>query len=192
MNTPTATIENVCSHRSELAAYIDGELSPREEIELEIHLAICQNCSAELNDLKKLVQVLSYALEEENQIELPRDFTRVIVTNAESRVSGLRRPQERFRALFVCAALFLLVILSLGAETKTIVNTFAKSAEQFLAVGGFVWHLIYDVAVGAAIILRSLSHQVVSNANLPYAVLIGCICISLIFLSRFVVKLNRS
>jgi len=191
MNPQNAAIENFCSHRSNLAAYIDGELSPREELELEIHLAVCGSCSEELNEQKKLLQALKYALEDRNEIELPADFTRVVVANAESKVSGLRRPQERTRALFVCAALFLLVILSFGAETKTILNTSAKFADQFLAVGGFVWNLIYDVAVGAAIILRSLSHQIVFNSNFSFVVLAGFLFVSMVFLSRFVMRLNR-
>ncbi len=192
MNPQNAAIENFCSLRSNLAAYIDGELSPREELELEIHLAVCSTCSEELNEQKKLLQALNYALEDKNEIELPVDFTRVVVANAESKVSGLRRPQERFRALFVCAALLLLVLLSFGAETKTVLHAFAKFADQVFAVGGFVWNLIYDVGVGTAIILRSLSHQIVFNPNFPVAVLIGFFFVSMIFLSRFVLRSNRS
>ena len=191
MNPQIAHIENFCSHRSELAAYIDGELSPGEELELEMHLAICGGCSEELNEQKKLLQALSYALEDKNEIELPANFTRVVVANAESKVSGLRRPQKRSRALFVCAALFLLVLLSFGGETKTVLITFAKFADQFLVVVGFVWNLIYDVAVGAAIILRSLSHQIVFNSSFSFALLIGFFFVSLIFVSRFVTRPNR-
>jgi len=191
MNIQAATIENVCSHRSDLAAYIDGELSPGEELELEMHLAVCRDCGEELNEQKKLLQALNYALEGEREIEMPADFTRVVVANAESKVSGLRRPQERSKALFVCAALFLLVLAGLGGETKTVLNTFAKFADQFLAVGGFVWNLIYDVGVGTAIILRSLSNQIVFNPNFSVAVLIGFFFVSMIFLSRFVMRSNR-
>ena len=191
MNPQTATIEEICSQRSELAAYVDGELSPREELELEIHLAVCVTCSEELNEQKKLLCALDFALENEREIELPANFTRIVVANAESKVSGLRRPQERFKSLFVCAALFLLVLLGLGGETKTVLNTFAKFAEQFLAVGGFVWHLIYDVAAGTAIILRSLSNQLVFNSNFSFAVLIGFFFIALVFLSRLTTRSSR-
>ncbi len=192
MNQQIAAIEQVCSKRSDIAAYIDGELSPREELELEMHLAVCQKCSAELNEQKKLLLVLDFALESERKIEMPADFTRVVVANAESKVSGLRRPQERSKALFVCAALFLLALLGFGGETRAVLNTFAKFAEQFFAVGGFVWNLIYNVAVGTAVVLRSLSHQIVVNFNFSFAVLIGFFLVSLIFLSRFVTRLNRS
>lgn len=186
MNLQGATTENICSYRSEIAAYIDGELLPREELELESHLAVCGSCAAELNEQKKLLRALDYALENEREIELPANFTKIVVANAESKVSGLRRPQERSKSLFVCAALFLLVLLGLGGETGTVVNTFGKFAEQFLAVGGFVWNLIYDISVGTAVVLRSLSSQFIFNSTASLAILLVLVFLSLFLLSRFV------
>jgi len=186
MNLQTATTEKICSYRSEIAAYIDGELLSREELELEMHLVVCRHCSEELNEQKKLLCALDYALENEVEIKLPANFTRVVVANAESKVNGLRQPQERSKALFVCAALFLLVLLGLGGETETVLNTFGKFAEQFLAVGGFVWNLIYDVSVGAAIVLRSLSSQFIFNSSASSATLIVFVLLSLFLLTRFI------
>jgi len=192
MTLQTATIKPVCLHRSDIAAYIDGELLPREELELEMHLAICKLCAGELNEQKTLLQALDFALENERGIELPANFTRVVVANAESKVSGLRHPQERFKARFVCAALFLLVLLGLGGETKTVFETFAKFADQFLAVGGFVWNLVYDAAFGTAIILRSLSHQIVFNSTVSAASLVVVFLVSIIAVSRFIIRPTRS
>lgn len=189
MNTQNAAEKN-CSQRNDLAAYLDGELSPRAELELEMHLAACRSCSDELNEQKKLLQALDCALESDRKIELPANFTRVIVANAESRVSGLRRPQERFNALFVCAALFLLILLGLGGEMKTVLYTFVKFAEQFLAVGGFAWNLIYDVAIGTTVILRSLSHQIIFHSSVSLATLTGFFVVLLLVFSR--VALQRS
>jgi hypothetical protein len=186
MNSQTATIEKICLQRNEIAAFIDGELLPHKEFELELHLAVCGFCATELNEQKKLLCALDYALENEKQIELPANFTKVVVTNAESKVDGLRRPQERSKALFVCAALFVLVILGLGGETKTVLNTFGKFAEQFLAVGGFVWNLIYDVSVGTAIVLRSLGSQFIFNSSAFFAILIVFVFLSLFLLLRFI------
>lgn len=186
MNSQTATIEKICLQRNEIAAFIDGELLPHEEFELELHLAVCGFCATELNEQKKLLCALDYALENEKQIELPANFTKVVVTNAESKVNGLRRPQERSKALFVCAALFVLVILGLGGETKTVLNTFGKFVEQFLAVGGFVWNLIYDVSVGTAIVLRSLGSQFIFNSSAFFAILIVFVFLSLFLFLRFI------
>jgi len=186
MNSQTATIEKICSQTSEIAAFIDGELLPREEIELELHLSVCGSCAAELNEQKKLLRALDYALENDGEIELPANFTKIVVANAESKVSGLRRPQERSKSLFVCAALFLLMLLGLGGETETVLNTFGKFAEQFLAVGGFVWNLVYDVSVGTAIVLRSLSSQFIFNSSTFLAILVVFVFLSLVLLSRFI------
>lgn len=191
MNEQAVQLEELCRQRANLAAYIDGELSPAEELELEMHLGVCPACAAELNEQKKLLQALNYALDGEEPIALPEDFTRVVVTNAESRVSGLRRPQERFKALFVCAALFLLTLLAFGTETKTILQTFARFAEQMLAVGGFVWNLIYDVSVGTAIILRSLSHQIIHNSSFAVAVFVAFLFVFVVLLSSLATRQNR-
>lgn len=192
MILPSVTTEKFCSPRGDIAAYIDGELTAREELELELHFGNCKACLAELNEQKKLLRVLNAALENERDVQMPADFTRVVVANAESRVSGLRRPQERFKALFVCAALFLLVLLGLGSETRTVFSAFGKFAEQFLAVVGFAWNLIYDAAYGAAIILRSLSQQIVFNSSVSAAVLGALFFVALIGLSRFAARANRT
>ncbi len=191
MNSQTATIEKVCSERSDIGAYIDGELPPQMELKLEMHLAICAECSGELNEQKKLLRVLDLALESENEFEMPANFTRVIVANAESKVSGLRRPQERFKALFVCAALFLLILVGLGGEMKTVLYTFVKLAEQFLAVSGFACSLVYDIAVGTAVILRSLSHRVIFHSSVSFAVLTGFFVVLLLVFSRVALRSDR-
>ncbi|MCY7376811.1 MAG: zf-HC2 domain-containing protein [Pyrinomonadaceae bacterium] len=186
-----AAIEKICSQRSDLAAYIDGELLLREEIELEAHLAVCGECRRELNEQKKLLCVLDFALEGESEIKLPENFTRIVVANAESKVSGLRRPQERSKALFVCAALFLLVLLGLGGETQTVLNTFAGFAEQFLIVIGFAFHLFYDIALGTAVILRSIGSQLIFNSTVSLALTIICFGLPLFALLRFIVRSPR-
>lgn len=192
MNTETAIIENQCSQRSEIAAYIDGELLPREEMELEMHLAVCRFCGDELNEQKRLLSALDYALETGREPELPENFTKVIVANAESKVSGLRRPQERFKAFFACAALFLLVIIGLGRETKTAFVILGKFVEQIWVVGNFVWNLIYDIAFGTAIILRSLSQHILVDANVAPALAALSVFVLLLAFSRFVLRLNRA
>ena len=163
MNFPTAKKNDECP-RAEIVAYIDGELSPREELELEKHFAVCTSCVEELNEQKKLLQALDFGLEDEKEFELPADFTKIVVANAESNVSGLRQPNERFNALLICSALIFLVFLGLGRETNGIFQPIGKLFEQIWTIGGFVVHLMYDVAVGTVIILRSLSFRFVFNS----------------------------
>jgi len=191
MNLPIVTIEEECP-RTQLAAYIDGELLPREELELEMHLASCKDCTAELNEQKKLLCVLDFALESEKEIELPANFTKIIVTKAESNVSGLRSSKERSKAFFVCSVLFLLVLLGLGGQIEPVLNTYIKFTDKIFAVFGFVFHLIYDVSIGTAVILRSLGSGLVNDSGIAFAVFAALVLFSLFALSRLFLRYNRA
>jgi anti-sigma factor RsiW len=136
----------------EISAYIDGELTPQRELELDLHFASCRACNLQLNDLKQFLRGLDDTLRLEGDLELPKDFTKVVVANAESSVSGLRRPRERFNAVFICVGLSLFVLFALGAQAETLLD-------QIAAVGGFFGHLIYSFFIGLAIIVRSVASQ---------------------------------
>lgn len=189
MNLPKS--ENSCP-RTELAAYIDGELSAREELELELHLASCKLCAAEINQQKRLLQALDFALEGEREFKLPENFTRVVVANAESKVSGLRSAKERFNAVFVIAALFLVFLLGIGSEIKSVAAAFVHFGEQFLTVAAFTAHLIYNVAVGASILLRSFGAHLVYNSSGATGFAFIFFAASLFALSRFINRSNQS
>jgi anti-sigma factor RsiW len=178
--------------RTEIAAYIDGELSPREEFDLELHFAGCATCTAELNEQKKLLCALNFALENpQEEIELPENFTRVVVANAESNVQGLRCPRERNRALFVCAALFLVVFLGLGAETSKTFAAMGAITEQFFAVGSFFVHFIHDITVAATVIFRSFCLQFVFKSAVSAVVIGVCFVVSLLIFSRLLSRRSR-
>jgi len=190
MDLQIATTEKVCP-REEIAAYVDGEISPREELELELHFAACKACADELNSQKTLLCALDSIGHGKEEIELPEDFTKVVVTAAESKVSGLRRPQERRKALFVCAGLFFLIVLALGGETRAVFGSFGTIAEQFAIAGSFLVHFVYDITVGVTIILRSLSNQLVFNSAVSFFVITVIFLISLLTLSRLVLRHNH-
>lgn len=190
MNLPVETSENECP-RDAIAAYVDGELAASEELALEMHLLGCQECSGELNRQKELLRALDFALETEGELELPADFTKTIIANAESSVSGLRRPNERFTALFICAALLLLVIVGLGRETETVFASTGKIFDRFVAVGGFITHLTYDVALGATVILRSLCAQLISRFALAPAFILLVFAGSVLVFSRLMFRFKR-
>lgn len=189
MNHETAKFSEECP-RTEIAAYIDGELAPRAELELEMHFAVCETCTAELGQQKKLLQALDFALEEK-EFKLPENFTKVVIANAESNVTGLRRPKERFNALFICSALFLLVILSLGSETENVIGTFVRFFDQFLVVGGFIAHLAFDIAVGVTVILRSVCLQFVAKSIFAPLLLLAICGFCAFAFSRLMYRDNR-
>jgi anti-sigma factor RsiW len=151
----------------DISPYLDGELTPSRELELEIHFASCESCRAELNLQKKFLIALDHALEGEEEVDLPANFTRLVVANAESRVSGLRRRSERFNAFFVCSGLFLIIIFALGASgSNTALDTVFVIFEKVVAVASFVAHMVYDIAVGAIVILRSLASRFVVDSSI--------------------------
>lgn len=190
MNWQAENIQDACP-RAEIAAYIDGELSPREELELEKHFTACPSCQAEFNEQKKLLCALDLALDGDKQFELPENFTKIIVINAESGVKGLRCPKERSRALFLCAGLFLLIILGLGSETEKVFSTFAVFLDQVWAVGGFVWHLVYDIALAVTTILRLIVGQFIFSSAFTFAAW-GIFFVTFLFiLSRLMLRVSR-
>ena len=122
-------------------------------------MRFAENCAAEFNGQKKLLCAIDFALDEKADFELPEDFTKTVVIKAESNVSGLRRREERFRALYLCAILFLLIIRRSRKRNGSRFSTFEDFIEQIFAVGGFAAHLIFDLAVALTAILRIIGGQ---------------------------------
>ena len=175
----------------EIAAYIDGELDAPRELELDAHFMTCGVCSSELNLQKQFLNDLDASLRDANELDLPADFTKTIVANAESTVSGLRRPRERFNALFICAALFLFTLFALGADARRLFGGIAAAFDQVAAVGGFFGHLVYSVFWGMAIVVRSLAAQV--RYDLVIALVLTVTIASLLtIISRRALRIRRA
>lgn len=175
----------------EIAAYIDGELEPQRELELEMHMADCAFCRSELNEQKRFLRELDASLKGENDLVLPDDFTRLIVTNAESNVSGLRRPGERFNAFFICAGLALFVLFAIGPDASAMAAGLSQVMDQSLAVGGFFGHLVYSLFLGVVIILRSTAAQV--DLGTVYALAMSVVIVlSLTAASKRAAKIRRA
>ncbi len=159
MTDPTRQIAGECP-LDEISAYIDGEMSLVREMEMDAHFASCTVCSVELNQQKQFLCSLNSSLKAEKEIELPANFTKQIVASAESSVSGLRRPHERYNAVFICIGLFLFVLFAMGAEAGTMLRSVYGVFEQVAAIGGFISRLVYSVFVGLVIVMRSVAGQV--------------------------------
>ena len=167
----------------DIAAYIDGELDARQEMELEAHFADCGSCAAELNRQKQFLCGLNMGLARERELELPPDFTKLVVTNAESTVSGLRKPRERYNALFICAGLFLFVLFAIGPDAQRVLDGFSSIFEQIAIVGGFFGHLIYAFFIGVAIVVRSIANQVLVD-RWTEGMLVGVLFVMCLILTR--------
>lgn len=165
----------------EIASYIDGELQPTREMELDVHFSECAACADELNLQKHFLNSLEASLKQESELALPPNFTKHIVANAESTVSGLRRPREQFNALFICAALMFFILFALGGDAGRVLGGAAIAVEQIAAVGAFVGHFIYDLFIGVAIVLRTLAVQV-----RPESLVAGLFAIALVTLAAWI------
>ena len=191
MDLQIAKTKKVCP-RAEIAAYLDGELSPSDELTLEQHFAICKTCLDELNLQKKLLSALDFAFESKSEIELPENFTKVVVAKAESRVSGLRSKKERIWALSICAGVLFLTMLGIALESDQILYSLSDFGKQFLALAGFINHLIFDITIGLAVILRFLSQQIVFSSGFATLLFLCVIALGFLSFSRLVLKFSRS
>lgn len=183
--------ENVDCRRDEIASYIDGELNFSEAAAFETHLADCPVCRTELRNQKEFLFALNVSLDSEHDIPLPKDFTRTIVANAESRVSGLRRPRERFTAIFICVALFFFALFALGGDAETVWRAFGTVAEKVLAVGAFVLRLVFNISVGVAVVTRSLFSHVSLSWLLALPLIVFCVAALFVF-SRSIIRSSRT
>lgn len=176
----------------DISAYIDGELSADEELRLEMHFAGCRKCAEDLNLQKSFLNVLDSSLDEVQSIELPSNFTQTVMTTAESRVSGLRRPTERRTAAIVCAALLLFSFFALGSNAETTFVATAAIAEKLFALAGSTVHFVYDVALGAAIVFRSLAAYFVFGSVTSVVCLLAVFVVSLFLFSRLLAQFHRT
>lgn len=133
----------------EIGAYLDAELTAERSAALEGHFAICAICREELNAQKAFMLELNRSLEDEGRLELPENFTRAIVTKAESGVTGLRKRSERMAAVGIVTLLLLLAAIGFAGDWGRLTS---EAAKPILTVGavadaaaGIFSNLIYAV-----------------------------------------------
>lgn len=164
----------------EISALIDGELASDVEAALERHIANCSICRNELNDQKGFLLALSDTLEREAPIDLPENFTRSVIVNAESKVSGLRGRRERSAAFVIGAALLLLAAIAVGSFTG-VFSPFAIAIEKILALGGAVIQVAADLLYAIAAMSRSILQTQTFSTALTYI----AICLAIVLLVYF-------
>lgn len=198
MGSRTELMENIEERTSsvcpspEISAYIDGELSPGDELELELHMAGCRICTDDLNLQKSFLNALESSLEDERRIQLPKNFAKAIVATAESRVSGLRRPHERRNAAFICTALIAFSFFVLGSNADKTFAAAAAVVDKIFAVIASVGHLVYDLALGSAIIFRSLASKLFFESGVTTTAFLALFVLSLYVFSRLMGRFDRT
>jgi anti-sigma factor RsiW len=176
--------------RYEIAAYIDGELSAAEELALDHHMVECRVCAHELNDQKSFLNNIEVSLRNID-LELPKDFTKIVVANAESNVTGVRRWSELYNAAFATMALLIFILFALGPDARSVLDGTRSMLEQSLAVGSILGHLVYSIFLGVTIVLRSFASVFRLDLVLT-AVFVVVSVVSLMLASRKWLRFGRA
>ena len=170
----------------EISAYIDGELSPGEEMALEMHLAGCPECVIDLNAQKQFLRALDDSLEDTGELVLPANFTKTVVTAAESSVTGLRRGNEIRNALLIVSGLALVALFTVGRDLPILVSALRIAADRVFAVANFAAHFVFDIALGVTVVFRSLASQFVFGSALGFALFVAVFSVAVVAFSRLI------
>lgn len=174
--------------RSELSVYLDGELSSAESLHLETHLTECKVCREELNLQKGLFRALEADAFFDGPIELPAGFSKTVAVHAESRVAGLRQRSERGVFLSILVGLVLLLLAAVGGDMLGAFAPASAAAERVIASFAALGHLLFNISLGAVVILRTLTDDSVVVSFIS----IAAIAISAAFLFARLQRYKRS
>jgi anti-sigma factor RsiW len=187
----TATIEKICEQNL-IGAYVDGELNADLALLLEDHLEGCADCRFELRAHRLFVCELDAALTGDDEVPVPRDFSKIIATRATTDMRGVRTRSEHRKALTIC------IILALGGGAllgATALNTAFKIAEKFVAtvfgLASFVATAVYDSAAGLVVIFRVVSRKMIIETGSLWPMLV-LLAFGVLILSRLISNYHRS
>ena len=176
----------------EISSYIDGELSPENELALESHITSCEICRNELNRQKGFLIALSDTLEREGEIELPKDFTKAIVVHAESRVTGLRDRRERSAAIVIAGVMLLLIVVAFGGSIAGVYSPAGAATGKAGTVFGVVAEIVFDLTRGITAFLRSLLSTQTFGGFLAYIALSLAAAATIYFVTRSLRRFFRT
>lgn len=185
--------DNCMSRSVELAAYLDGELDPASRAQVEQHLKECSSCSRGLREQKRLLCALDLALEDDPQLRLPSNFSRVVAARAQSDMGGLRHRTERRRAMLVCAALACASLLLLGgaAVSETVLTPVVTAARHVVSLFDLIWQALHGAGRGISIILRAVSRHFIFDSHPLSLVALLLFSSALALLQRLIVSYHR-
>src|SRR4051812_17827188 len=107
MTSADSSHQPICQSE-DVAAYLDGELNAGAAALFEQHLKICAPCTTELQQQRRLLCTLDFALGAKtgDELPLPGNFLQVVTAHAQSDLSSLRSERaEHGRALRLCLLL---------------------------------------------------------------------------------------
>jgi anti-sigma factor RsiW len=187
-----SVLDQVCA-TEKIAAFIDGELGAPDRLAFEVHLERCARCSSELLAQRQFMCELDSALASPFDLEVPRNFARVVAVRAESDMSGVRAAAEHKRAFRYCLLLALAAFVLLGATASQTLfaNAQAVVAKAFGAAE-LLLKAVYDAVVGLTVIVRVLSGGVLPNSRLSGLSALILVVLAVSLLSFLISRYHRA
>ena len=143
--------DNSEEHSLKLQSYLDGEMPISERLAFEAHAADCRSCRIEIELHREISEMPA-------EVELPKDFSRVIAANAESQVSGLRKRNERKITLAIIAGLVLLAFAVVGGSGRTSTVVFFV-IERIGALASVIGSFFYNLLFGVVVVVKVAAAQ---------------------------------
>lgn len=188
--------ESACQSE-EIAAYLDGELDAQAVVLFERHLKRCERCAVELQEQRRLLCTLDFALRgrEAEDLQLPKNFSEIVVAHAQSELGGLRRESaERRRALRLCLALSVASFALLGgaAMSESILRPLGLVVRHAGTLLGFLGRALYDFGAGLAVVARGIGGHTIFESNGLASLVFLLLAIALVVLPRLISSYHRS
>jgi anti-sigma factor RsiW len=178
---------------TDVAAYLDGELSVAESSTFEEHLLACAPCARALSEQRRLLCLLDAAFARaQKKVELPEDFARVVKARAQTDMTSVRRSGERRRAALLCLALAALALALLGVRAVGEgLLPLRAAVGAALSILDMIFHTVAEGFAGAALILRSAGRFVATEPGGVRASLFVALALSVFALLRLINKYHR-
>lgn len=187
-----ANSDYICETQS-IAAYIDGDLEPKQLTVFEDHLKECKQCASELQAQRLFMCELESALASPFAPAVPANFAQVVTVNAESDMRGARDAAEQRRALQFCLILGLAAFALLGfAYSKTLLLNAQVAATRGLGALGFLAKTIFDAAAGFVVLTRVVSRALVADSLLAAVAGVLFLVFAVAVLSRLISRYHRT
>jgi hypothetical protein len=192
----TAHHSSACQSE-DIAAYLDGELDSVVRHLFEEHLKECPSCALTLEEQKRLLRMLDFALGNgggETGLPMPKDFAQTVAVRAESDMSGVRRASEHGVALRVCAVLALVSFALLGgaAMSEAVVQPVFALFRRAASLLDFTGRVLYDAGAGLTVISRDLGGHLLFESH-PLLLLAGLLlAVALVLLLRRIGNYQRA
>ncbi|MCA1630729.1 MAG: zf-HC2 domain-containing protein [Acidobacteria bacterium] len=178
---------------TDVAAYLDGELSVAESSSFEEHLRACAPCAGALSEQRRLLCLLDAAFARaQKKVELPEDFARVVKARAQTDMTSVRRVVERRRAAALCLALSALALALLGVRAVGEGLLPVRAAVGAgLSILDMIFHTAAEGFAGAALILRSAGRFVAAEPGGVRASLFVALALALLALLCLISNYHR-